>query len=94
MSEPKENAATPALRPRLAALRLLLPYFTPYRGLLTGWLAFLALSSLATLSLPVAVRLMIDRGFAHTDPATLNATFVGMFVVAVVLALATAGRYF
>jgi len=94
MSEPKENAATPGLRPRLAALRLLLPYFTPYRGLLAGWLAFLALSSLATLSLPVAVRQMIDRGFAHTDPATLNATFVGLFVVAVVLALATAARYF
>jgi ATP-binding cassette subfamily B protein len=79
---------------RLAALRLLLPYFRPYRSLLAGWLAFLALSSLATLSLPVAVRFMIDRGFAHADPSTLNASFAGLFAVSVVLAIATAARYF
>jgi ATP-binding cassette subfamily B protein len=79
---------------RFAALRLLLPHFRPYRLLMAGWLGFLVLSSLATLSLPVAVRVMIDRGFAHADPTTLNATFLGLFVVAVVLALATAGRYF
>jgi ATP-binding cassette subfamily B protein len=79
---------------RFAALRLLLPYFRPYRLLLVGWLGFLAVSSLATLSLPVAVRVMIDRGFAHADPATLNASFLGLFIVAVVLAIATAARYF
>src|SRR5512141_856940 len=90
------NATVAASLPRrrLSALRLLAPYFRPYRGLLAGWLAFLVLSSGATLSLPVAVRLMIDRGFAHTDPATLNASFIALFAVAVVLALATAGRYF
>ena len=94
MSEPKDRSAGTSPRARLSALRLLLPYFSPYRGLLAGWLAFLALSSMATLSMPIAVRLMIDRGFAHTDPATLNASFVGLFVVAAVLALATAARYF
>jgi ATP-binding cassette, subfamily B, bacterial len=90
------NATVAASLPRrrLSALRLLGPYFRPYRGLLAGWIGFLALSSAATLSLPVAVRLMIDRGFAHTDPATLNASFLALFLVAVVLALATAGRYF
>ena len=91
------ESATPTRPPSrspLVALRLILPYFRPYRGLLAGWLTFLALSSLATLSLPVAVRLMIDHGFAHADPATLNASFAGLFVVAVVLALATAARYF
>ena len=79
---------------RFAALRLLLPYFRPYRTLLAGWLAFLALSSLATLSLPIAVRLMIDHGFARADPSRLNASFIGLFAVAVVMALATAARYF
>jgi len=79
---------------RFAALRLLLPYFRPYRLLLAGWLAFLAVSSLATLSLPIAVRLMIDHGFARADPARLNASFIGLFAVAVVMALATAARYF
>ncbi|HEY2397035.1 MAG TPA: ABC transporter transmembrane domain-containing protein [Rudaea sp.] len=83
------------MRPgRFAALRLLLPYFRPHRLLLAGWLAFLALSSSATLSLPIAVRLMIDHGFARADPSRLNASFVGLFAVAVVMALATAARYF
>jgi ATP-binding cassette, subfamily B, bacterial len=81
-------------RLRFSALRLLFPFFKPYRLLLIGWLAFLLISSVATLSLPVAVRFMIDRGFAHTDPATLNASFIGLFAVAVVLAIATAARYF
>jgi len=81
-------------RSRFSALGLVFPYFRPYRLLLAGWLGFLILSSLATLSLPVAVRVMIDRGFAHADPATLNAGFSALFGVAVVLAIATAARYF
>ena len=73
VSEPEAaSRSTPPSRSRFAALRLLLPYFRPYRLLLVGWLGFLAVSSLATLSLPVAVRVMIDRGFAHADPATLK----------------------
>jgi ATP-binding cassette subfamily B protein len=94
---PVSESATstrPSSRSPLVALRLLLPYLRPYRALLAGWIGFLTLSSLATLSLPVAVRVMIDRGFAHADPTTLNASFAGLFIVAVVLALATAARYF
>jgi len=79
---------------RFAALNLLLPYFRRFRGFLFGWLAFLTLSSLATLSLPIAVRVMIDHGFAHADPATVDRSFMGLFAVAVVLAFATAARYF
>jgi ATP-binding cassette subfamily B protein len=87
-------AAPPTPSRRLSALRLLLPYFRTYRGLLLGWLGFLVLSSLATLSLPLAVRVMIDHGFAHADPASIDRSFVGLFVVAMVLAVATAARYF
>ena len=79
---------------RLSALRVIVPYLLRYRGMLFGWLGFLALSSMATLSLPLAVRVMIDRGFAHADPSTVNRSFIGLLVVASVMALATAGRYF
>ncbi len=79
---------------RLSALRVIFPYLLRYRWLLFGWLGFLALSSLATLSLPLAVRVMIDRGFAHADPSTVNRSFVGLLVVASVMAIATAARYF
>jgi ATP-binding cassette subfamily B protein len=95
MAEPLESGAPPpAPVRRLSALRLLLPYFRTYRRLLCGWIGFLALSSAATLSLPLAVRVMIDHGFAHADPATINRSFIGLFAVAIVMAAATAGRYF
>jgi len=84
----------PSSTSRFSALNLLLPYFRRFRGFFFGWLAFLAVSSLATLSLPIAVRVMIDHGFAHADPATVDRSFLGLFAVAVVLAIATAARYF
>ncbi|MEO6967729.1 MAG: ABC transporter transmembrane domain-containing protein [Rhodanobacteraceae bacterium] len=86
-------SADPAPR-KLTALRALWPYLRRHRGLAIGWLGFLALSSTATLSLPVAVRRMIDRGFATHDPSQVNRTFLILFGVALVLALATAARYY
>ena len=88
------DSPVPKRSSRFAALNLLAPYFRRYRGMLFGWLAFLGVSSLATLSLPVAVRVMIDHGFAHADPATVDRSFMGLFAVAAVLAIATAARYF
>ena len=89
------NTDAPAPRQRpLASLRTLLPFVRPYRGLMTGWLGFLILSSGATLALPVAVRLMIDHGFSQQDSSSINQWFLGLLLVAVVLAIATAGRFF
>jgi ATP-binding cassette subfamily B protein len=88
------NAASEPSRPPLSALRELLPYVRPYRHLVAAWLGFLALSSAATLSLPVAVRLMIDRGFAGDDPSGIDRWFLGMLAVATLLAIATAGRFY
>ncbi len=90
------DAAAPAATPqrRLEFLRVLWPYLRRYRGLLFGWLGFLALSSAATLALPIAVRMMIDHGFAHADPTSINSSFLMLFGVAIVMAIATAARYF
>lgn len=86
---------TPAEAPRrIRSLLTLLPYLRPYRGLIAGWLGFLALSSTATLTLPQAVRVMIDSGFTHANAAAINRSFLGLFVVAAVLAIATAARFF
>jgi ATP-binding cassette, subfamily B, bacterial len=89
-----DPASTPAEPRRFEFLRLLWPYLRRYRLLFFGWLGFLAISSLATLSLPIAVRIMIDHGFAHADPVLLNSSFIALFGVAVVMAFATAARYF
>jgi len=79
---------------RLRDLLNLLPFVSRYRALVAGWLGFLAISSAATLTLPQAVRVMIDHGFANSNAASINASFVGLFVVAAVLAVATAARFF
>lgn len=66
----------------------------PHKALLIGWLVFLGLSSGANLVLPVAVRHMINNGFADADPTVINRTFMALFGVALVIALATAARFF
>ncbi|MCK7593160.1 ABC transporter transmembrane domain-containing protein [Pseudomarimonas salicorniae] len=85
--------ATPRPRP-WQTLAALWPLLSEQRRLLALWLGFLALSSVATLSLPVAVRYMIDRGFAGDDPSAIDRWFLGLFGVAALLAVATAGRFF
>ena len=77
---------------RLGSLRTLWPFVRRHRGLFVAWLLALAVSSSATLSLPVAVRYMIDHGFG--GGSQINLAFGLLFVVAVVLAVATAARFF
>ena len=52
---------------RLGSLLRLWPFVRPHRALAVGWLVFLAISSSATLVLPMAVRHMIDQGFGHSS---------------------------
>jgi ATP-binding cassette subfamily B protein len=86
------------LRPKsqqgLKPLGAVMPYVLAYRGLIVGWLGFLALSSAATLVLPVAVRYMIDHGFTASDTSYVDRAFLALLGVAVVLAIATALRFF
>jgi ATP-binding cassette subfamily B protein len=79
-------------RPPVNSLRGLLPFLRPHRGLLACWLAALALSSTATLALPVAVKYMIDQGF-NAD-SSVDRWFLLLFAVATMLALATAARFY
>jgi ATP-binding cassette subfamily B protein len=89
-----DAADTPRPTRRLGALLQLWPFLRPHRALAIGWLVFLAISSSATLVLPMAVRHMIDQGFGHSNAAAINTTFLGLFGVALVLAFATAARYY
>jgi len=79
-------------KPDISLLRQLWPWMQRQRGLLVAWLLALALSSAATLSLPVAVRQMIDQGFS--SGSEINLAFSLLFAVALVLALATAARFY
>jgi len=86
--------ATPRPSRRIGALRGLWPFLKPHRALAIGWLLFLGISSGASLVLPLAFRHIIDKGFGHSSQAVINETFIALFGVAVVLAVATAARYF
>ena len=86
--------STPPAGPgqRLVSLRGLLPFVRPHRRLLAGWLGALAISSSSTLVFPWAFRHVIDQGFVAGAP--IDRWFLLLLGVAVVLALATAARFF
>jgi ATP-binding cassette subfamily B protein len=86
------NSPVESPRQRLISLRGLLPFLRPHRKLLLCWLVALAVSSAASLTLPVAFRHMVDQGFSHAE--SINRGFSGLFLVACVLALGTGARFF
>ncbi|HEY9134032.1 MAG TPA: ABC transporter transmembrane domain-containing protein [Dyella sp.] len=88
------SADEPKPKRRLGVLSQLWPFVYPHRALALGWLVFLGISSSATLVLPTAVRRIVDQGFTAANADAINATFLGLFGVAVVLAFATAARYY
>ncbi|MGY0505346.1 ABC transporter transmembrane domain-containing protein [Luteimonas sp. e5] len=87
-----DDAAASTAKAPINSLRALWPYVMRQRGLLAGWLGALALSSTATLTLPVAFRQMIDHGFS--SGGNINRIFALVFAVVLVLAFATALRFF
>ncbi|MBB5074178.1 ATP-binding cassette subfamily B protein [Bartonella callosciuri] len=70
------------------------PYMVRYRWLFI--FAFLALSvaALVTLALPIAIRQMFDHGFSTSSHGHINFYFFILFVLAFLLALASACRYY
>lgn len=96
MSEPTQNPATArnekskSLRP----LARLFPYLLRYRFHVAGALFFLLVATAMTLTLPIAVRRMIDHGFFAEDATFINNYFSMLVVIAAVLAIASASRYY
>ncbi|WP_322401882.1 ABC transporter transmembrane domain-containing protein [Massilia luteola] len=96
---PAGPAPSPATRKgALAALKGLLPFLRPYRRqFLFAGIALLVAAS-ATLAIPYAFKQMIDHGFGAkggaASAASVNTTFLALFGVAAVLAVATAARFY
>lgn len=84
---------TPAKAP-IGSLRALWPFVRRHRRLFVAWLLALAVSSSASLSLPVAFRTMIDDGFSSGSIGSIDRAFLLLFVVALLLAVGTAARFF
>ena len=88
------SAGPKPARVPLSALRPLLPYASTYRGRIAVAFASLFVASGATLVVPVAVRLMIDRGFSGEHAGLIHAYFVALIGVVAVLSLASGSRYY
>ena len=79
-------------RPSLSGLGRLFPFLAPYRGRIAVAAAALLLAACATLSVPLAFRHLIDSGFGNQQ--AVDGPFIALFAVAVLLALATALRFY
>lgn len=75
-------------------LRDLWPFVAPYKGRIIA--AFFALvgSTTATLTVPLSVRMVIDRGFTGEDGVPLGGVFLGLIAVVSILAVMSALRYY
>ena len=78
----------------VGVLLRLVPFILPYRGILVLAAFFLLLAAGASLAVPAGVKQMIDHGFSHENGGLINRYFLLLWAVAVVLGLATAGRFF
>ena len=81
-------------RRSLRPLGRLFPYLGRYRGMVAAAVFFLLLAAATTLTLPLAVRRMVDNGFSESDPTFIANYFSMLVVIAAVLALASACRYY
>ncbi|MBI1622355.1 ABC transporter transmembrane domain-containing protein [Aquamicrobium zhengzhouense] len=78
----------------LNPLRRIVPYMLRYRMLVAGAGVSLLMAALTTLTLPIAVRRMIDHGFSDSSSTFISNYFSMLIVLALVLAAASAMRYF
>jgi ATP-binding cassette, subfamily B, bacterial len=90
MADPLDPKAS---RAPLGALRPLVPFALAYKGRIAAALAALVAASAATLVLPLAVRRVIDYGFAESSGHLIDAYFGVLILVVGLLALSSALRY-
>ena len=93
MADVPESAA-PDRRKALGPLRRLTPFVLRYRTLAALAGISLVIAALATLSLPLAVRRVIDHGFSEQDAGFITTYFVMVIIIVAVLAVSSATRYY
>ena len=69
-------------------------YLLRHTGMLAAALVALLVSAAATLTVPLAVRRMIDLGFSGIEPDLIDKYFLTLLGIGIVLALASAARYY
>ena len=93
-SAPLHRAGERETRASLRPLLALRPYLLRHRGILAAALLALLIAAGATLTVPLAVRRMIDLGFSGIDPDLIDKYFLTLVGIALILALASAARFY
>jgi len=78
----------------LKPLARLVPYLMRYKPQLTAALVFLVMAAGATLTVPIAVRRMLDGVFVQSHSVLIEKYFLAMIGVVAILAISSAGRYY
>ena len=81
-------------RRQLPSLLALWPYVARHRGMVFAALIALVASAAAMLTVPVAVRRMVDVGFAAHDGGFIDRYFATLIAIGLVLAMASSGRMY
>src|SRR3954466_4285503 len=90
----KPAALDPVPRRKLRPLLSLVPYLARYRWRAIAALVVLVIAAITTLVVPIAVRRMIDFGFAHEGANLIDSFFAGVIGIVAVLALSSAARFY
>jgi ATP-binding cassette subfamily B protein len=88
------DAARARSWPQLQPLLALWPYIWRHPWMVATALVALLASATVMLTVPVAVRRMIDNGFSGTDGGFMDKYFAMLVVIGLVLALASAARMY
>lgn len=95
MAEPDQKPASPPAPRKLSSLRIVWHYATRYPLQLGLAIVALILAAGATLWIPRTFKEVVDKGFGpNADPSQIGAYFQGLLLVVVVLAFATAMRFY
>jgi ATP-binding cassette subfamily B protein len=90
MAETRDETATPR---RIANLVLIWRFTSRYKGHVAGALVALLVAAAATLAIPAAFKLIVDRGFVGMG-GDIGRWFLYLLGIVVVMAVATAWRFY
>ena len=96
MADPQkadESDSRPKKAP-VGRLRALGPFISPYKKVIFGALIALIAAAGSTLTVPLALRRIIDLGFSADSGGFIDQYFAGLFGIVVILAFATFGRFY
>lgn len=93
-AQPADENTQPPQRLSLKPLLTLKSLIFAHKAALWGAVIALVVSAIAMLSVPLAVRRMIDKGFGGNDSALINNYFLTLIGIGLIIAIASPARFY